>query len=85
VEKFRVWISLMPNACQFQVDGGENARWLLSRLSQSFVFKSSEPIRDLENSSYSTFLVPYNFQNTPFSLRKLLVGIPQVMLMSGPA
>jgi hypothetical protein len=82
---FRVWIRPLCNVCRVRVDGIKNAIWLLTRLSQSFVFKSSEPIEDDEGASCSTFDVPYNSQMSNFQFERLLAGIPQVQLMSDPA
>ena len=82
---FRVWIRPLYNVCRVRVDGIKNAMWLLTRLSQSFVFKSSEPIEDDEGASCSTFHVPYNSQMSHFQFERLLAGIPQVQLMSDPA
>ena len=82
---FRVWIRPLYNVCRVRVDGIKNAMWLLTRLSQSFVFKSSEPIEDDEGASCSTFHVPYNSQMSRFQFERLLAGIPQVQVMSDPA
>ena len=82
---FRVWIRPLYNVCRVRVDGIKNAMWLLTRLSQSFAFKNSEPIEDDEGASCSTFHVPYNSQMSHFQFERLLAGIPQVQLMSDPA
>lgn len=79
---FRVWTRALGHMCEVRVDGIKNAVWLLTRLSQSFVFKSSEPIEDDEGASCSTFHVPYNSQMSHFQFERLLAGIPQVQLMS---
>jgi hypothetical protein len=82
---FRVWLRPLCKVCRVRVDGIENAMWLLTRLSQFFVFKSSEPIEDDEGASCPTFHVPYNSQMSFFQFQRLLAGIPQVQLMSDPA
>ena len=82
---FRVWIRPLGNDCRVRVDGMQNARWLLDRLSQSFVFKSSESIIDDEASSCSTFRVPYSSQNPRSRFEKMLAAIPGVKLMLDPA
>jgi hypothetical protein len=82
---FRVWLRPLYNVCRVRVDGMKNAIWLLTCLSQSFVFKSSQPIEDDERASCSTFHVPYNSQMSNFQFERLLAGIPQVQLMSDPA
>ena len=82
---FRVWIRPLYNVCRVRVDGIPNARWLLTRLSRSFVFMSSEPMEDDEKASCSTFHVPYSSQMSHFKFERLLAGIQQVQLMSEPA
>jgi hypothetical protein len=82
---FRVWIRPLYSVCRVRVDGIENTKWLLNRLSQFFVFKSSEPINDDEGASCSTFHVRYSCQMSHFKFERLLAGIPQVRLMSDPA
>jgi hypothetical protein len=81
---FRVRIRSLHNVCRVRVDGMNNAMWLLTRLGQSLVFKSAEPIDDDEEASCSTFHVPYNSQMSHFKLERLLAGIPQIQLMSDP-
>jgi len=80
---FRVWTQSLGGASRVRVDGNENARWLLSRLSQSFVFKSSEPIR--EDRDGCTFDVPYSSQTSRSIFERLLAAIPEVTLLSEPA
>jgi hypothetical protein len=82
---FRVWIRPLGDDCRVRVDGMQNARWLLDRLSQWFVFKGSESIHDDEASSCSTFRVPYSSQLSRPRFEKLLTAIPEVKLMSDPA
>jgi hypothetical protein len=82
---FRVWIRPLGSDCRVRVDGMQNARWLLNRLSQSFVFKGSESIHDDEASSCSTFQVPYSSQIPRSSFEKLLAAMPEVKLMLDPA
>ena len=81
---FRVWIRPLGDFCRVRVDGMENARWLLSRLSESFVFQTCEGIREIEGSSCCTFQVPYNPPLSRSHFEKLLVAIPPVKLMSEP-
>jgi len=84
MSSFRVWIRPTGGTCKVRVDGITNAAWLLNRLSQSFIFKTSEPIRDDSGSSCSTFRVLYNSQVSRFTFEKLLAAIPQVELMLDP-
>ena len=82
---FRVWIRPLGNGCRVRVDGSQNAKWLLNRLSQSFYFKSSESIQDDKLTSCSTFQVPYSSQHSRSRFEKLLAAIPEVKLMLDPA
>lgn len=82
---FCVWIRPLGSNCRVRVDGIKNVKWLLDRLSQSFVFKSSEPIDEDQSSSCSTFQVPYSSQMPRSTFEKLLAGIPEVRLMTEPA
>jgi hypothetical protein len=82
MNRFRVWLRPLAGSCMVRVDGFKNARWLLNRLSQSFVFKTSQAIYDDEAASCSTFYVQYNSQ-TPFSgFEKAMGTIREVNLMS---
>lgn len=85
MNRFSVWIRPLVSDCRVRVDGMQNARWLLDRLSQSFVFKSCEPINEDLGSSSADFRVLYGSQVSRSSLEKLLAAIPQVNLMLEPA
>jgi hypothetical protein len=78
---FRVAICPLHNACRVRVAGMQNARWLLTQLSRSFVFKSSAPIDDNAEAACSTFQVPYGSQMSHVKFERLLAGIPQVELV----
>jgi hypothetical protein len=81
---FRVWIQPLVSVCRVRVDGIRNAQWLLNRLSQSFVFKSCEPMNDDVATACSSFQVPYNSQVSGAKFAKLLAAIPEVNLMLEP-
>jgi hypothetical protein len=85
MDRFQVWIHPMENACRVRVEGIQNAKWLLSRLSESFVFKSSEAIKDEWSYSYSIFNVLYTSQLSLSKFKKLLEFIPEVKLLLAPA
>ena len=85
MEAFRVWIGRSEGVLRLRVDGLENARWLLGRLSQFFVFKTSEPLDNVPNSSDYTFRVAQNSQMSGRRFEKLLAGIAEVKLMLEPA
>jgi len=67
-----------------RVDGRDNAKRLLNCLSQSFVFKTFDPMREDEG-TFCSFLVPYNPPLSRSSFVKLLAAMPEVRLMSEPA
>ena len=74
----------MDGASGLRVDGLENANWLLSRLSDFFVFKSSEPIHEASGSSDCTFRVADNSQLSGHQFEKLLAGIWEVKMIVEP-
>jgi hypothetical protein len=82
---FPVWVRPLGDFCRVRVEGVKNAEWLLRRLSDSFVFKTFEPFREVEGTSYCTFLVPYTPPLSRTAFHKLLAGIPEVRLMMEPA
>jgi hypothetical protein len=49
------------------------------------VFRTFEPIQQIEESVHCTFDVPCNPPLTQPGLRKLFAGIPEVQLMREPA
>jgi hypothetical protein len=82
---FSVWLSRMDGASGVHVDGLENAKWLLSRLSDFFVFKTCEPLREVPNSSTYTFCVAHNSQMPFHRFEKLLAGIAELKVVMEPA
>jgi hypothetical protein len=82
---FRVWIRPLGDFCRVRVDGADNAQWLLGRLSESFVFKTFEPIDETAGSSCCSFQVPYTPPLSRSNFHKMLVAIPEVRLMTEPA
>lgn len=85
VNTFRVWIRPLGSACRVRVDGIKNTGWLLDRLGQAFVFKTSEPVSEDEASSCCNFRVAYSSQMSRRGLERLLAAIPEVNLMLDPA
>ena len=84
MKAFRVWICRMDGASGLRVDGLENANWLLRRLSEFFVFKTSEPLRDVSDSSDYTFRVAHNSQMTGHQFEKLLAGFAEANVTVEP-
>ena len=82
---FHVWLRPASDFCRVRVDGIENARWLLDRLSQSFVFKTFEPFGEAMGSSMCSFQIPYNPPLSRFKFERLLAAIPEVRWMLEPA
>lgn len=81
---FRVWIRPDGDFCQVRVDGRDNTQRLLNCLSESFVFKTFDPLTEEEGAIFR-FLVPYNPPLSPSSFVKLLARMPDVRLMPEPA
>jgi hypothetical protein len=82
---FRVWVRRSENTSCLRVEDCDHAQWLLRRLSQSFVFKTSEPITDGPNSLGCTFSVAHTSQMSSTSFARLLAGIPEVQVLLEPA
>jgi hypothetical protein len=81
MKAFSVWIRRLGDACRVRVDGLDNAKWLLGRLSDSFVFKTSEPMNEDTNSACCTFRVAYSSQMSHRRFEMLLAAIPGVQVM----
>ena len=81
MDKVPVWIRPLSNVCLVRVEGVKKVDWLLKRLSQSFVFKTSEPVNEVESSPCSTFRLAYNSRMPRAQLERLLASIPGVLLM----
>jgi hypothetical protein len=64
-----------------RVEGIRNAQWLLTRLSNSFVFKTCEPVNDDLATACSSFHVQYSSQVSRSMLEKVLAAIPEVTLV----
>lgn len=84
MKTFNVWISRVEGASGLRVDGLENANWLLCRLSDFFVFKTSEPLHELSDSSDCTFRVAHNSQLSGRQFEKLLAGIRELKVIAEP-
>ena len=78
---FRVWIRPLAGTCRLRVDGLQNAQWLINRLSQSFVFKTSEPLYDDLASGCANFAVQYSSHMPQVKCERLLAAIPEVTLI----
>ena len=85
MKPYRVWIRPSGDFCRVRVDGAQNPRRLLNVLSQSFVFKTFDPMTEEDNSTFCSFLVPYNPPLSRSAFAKMLTAIPEIRLMSDPA
>ena len=85
MKPFCVWVRPLGDFCHVRIERIENVQWLLGQLSQSFVFRTFDPIRTLQQSSHCTIEIPCNPPLTQALLRRLLVAIPEVKLMREPA
>lgn len=84
MNSLHVWIRPLGSTCRVRIEGIKNAQWLLELLGRYFVFKTAEPINEEAGSSYCTFCVAYSSQMSRRGLEKLLIKIPEVVLMSDP-
>ena len=85
MNRFQVWLRPSNSGCKVRVDGVKNAKWLLNRLSRSFVFKSSEAMNEEDFFPACVFGVVYGSQMCHAAFKKLLNGMPEVVLMIDPA
>ena len=80
----RVWVKPSAEVQIIRVEGTENTRWLIDRLSRLFVFKSSKPLAVEQNGLFCTFEV--NLSSLPrASIERVLATIPGVQLMAASA
>lgn len=80
MKAFDVWVSSKGEACLVRVDGFKNTLWLLDRLSQFFIFKTSESLREEANSLSVSFSIIHSFRMTQPKFERLLAAIPEVRL-----
>jgi len=81
---FHVWWLPFGAMGRAREDGMENAKWLLDRLSQSFVFKTSKPFGETVGTSVCGFEVSYSPPLSRFKFERLLAAIPEVDLTTRP-
>lgn len=82
MKSFQVWIHPSGAGCQVRVEGIENTRWLLSRLSRDFVFKNSTSIKAESTGSIHRFDITCIPPMSESRLAALLGRIPSVQLMT---
>ena len=82
MEPFRVRVRLSDNDCQLRIEGMKNTLWLLRRLSESFVYQTSEGVQEEVGSRSCTFRVAYISQMPRLALERLLRSIREVSVVS---
>jgi len=83
--EFRVWVRSLGHASRVRVEGLANARWLVERLGQLFIFKDSRPFVEDETNVFFSFHVPHNSQISRIRIEKALARLPEVKMMLEPA
>jgi hypothetical protein len=83
MDAFRVLICRLDGETCLRVEGLDNTNWLLHRLSDLFVFKTCEPLRELSNAAYA-FRVAHTSLLSGQQFEKLLAGISEVKLIVEP-
>ena len=84
MESFKVSVNRIDGATCLRVDGLDNANWLIRRLSDFFVFKTCEPVREVPDSSAYAFRVAHNSRLSGRQFERLLAGISEVKLVLEP-
>jgi hypothetical protein len=84
MEVFKVWVTRIDGATCLRIVDLDDTAWLLTRLSDSFVFKTCEPVRGAPNSSAHWFRVAHNSQISALGLERILSGIPQIKMIVEP-
>lgn len=84
ITAFAVLIRDEGYACHLCVEGVDNARWVVDRLSELFAFRTSEPMLEGVRPTQRTFRVAYGSQLSHRKLASLLSAIPGVRLTLDP-
>lgn len=82
MKTFQVWLHPFGAGCNVRIEGIENTRWLLSRLSRDFVFKNSTSIKAELTGSIHSFDITCVPPMSQSRLTALLGRIPSVQLMT---
>lgn len=77
-EEVPVWIRPSTNDRMLRMEGRDKIDCLLKRLSQSFVFKTSEPIVEDEDSTCSLFRLAYSSRMPRRKLERLLATFSEI-------
>lgn len=72
-------------ACRVRAEGNANSLEILRRSSNSFAFKTCEPLEQSGQPVYCTFNVAYGSYLTRRGLESLLLAIPGVKLIVDPS
>ena len=68
-----------------KAEGINNSHWLLKCLSQSFAFKTSDPLTSNGPSDFCTFQLAYGSHLSRRDIENLLLAIPGVRLSVDPS
>lgn len=80
MDRASVWIRHLANACVVRVEDSQRAKWLLTRLSRSFVFKTSEPLIEDQYSARCTFRLGYSSIMGQQQIVQALENIQEIQL-----
>jgi len=81
MNQFRVRIYSLADTCRIEVDGVDNARWLIGRLSQFYLFRRDVPLVVNRPAEPSSFEVAMTSALTCLRLEKMLGRIQEVQLL----
>ncbi len=84
ISDFKVFIKHEGYCCHVRAEGMANSLWLLKCLSQSFAFKTSNPLIETGPPSYCNFQVAYGSHLSRRGLENLFMAIPGVRLSVDP-
>lgn len=85
MQAIRVWVRPLGEVCRVRVDGVENTRWLMGRLSGAVDALGSDSLRKGADSGLCSFEVPCTPQFTASRLEEVLSAMPEVQVMTSPA
>lgn len=84
MKTFRVWLRPLGDSCRISVEGEENARWLIGRLNDSYMFRKLQLRALPQAENICTFEVPQLTPESALALEARLARYPEVELMREP-
>lgn len=82
--RVRVWVRALGTGCRVRIEGAENARWIIDRLTETHSLPMLEAVEVTSTESGCMFEVPNSPQRTLTTLERALARIPGVKLMLEP-